>query len=321
MLFSDIILNPWNPNLSGFLLRVQWLTGNPLKWEFVLVNLISILLLIVLRASITISFVWTMIGVLMSPNLLQVTPKEKIVLVPAPESPKPMSSLLNQKILKFSKPWLVTALPLGTYKCISLIEIKIVILSTNKKHFRIKTKCFDLFEVVISTIVLKQIPLKRSKQDHELGINSDFTFSFRIVDKHKDTKWGQQKPNFDAQTYGQTGPGSNSPPSIQPGPPILPPLLLNIILNKQTENRRDPVLLPEPTSHVMFNHLYAQSIRDEMLVMATTTRIRKKCVTVIYYKPLWFLFKRVIAGAGSSVIFYNHKFIWHAQCFSGLELS
>jgi hypothetical protein len=250
------------------------------------VNLISILLLIVLRASITISFVWTMIGVLMSPNLLQVTPKEKIVLVPAPESPKPMSSLLNQKILKFSKPWLVTALPLGTYKCISLIEIKIVILSTNKKHFRIKTKCFDLFEVVISTIFLKQIPSKRSKQDHELGINSDFTFSFRIVDKHKDTKWGQQKPNFDAQTYGQTGPGSNSPPSIQPGPPILPPLLLNIILNKQTENRRDPVLLPEPTSHVMFNHLYAQSIRDEMLVMATTTRIRKKCVTVIYYKPL-----------------------------------
>ena len=70
------------------------------------------------------------------------------------------------------------------------------------------------------------------------------------------------------------------------GPPILPPHLLNVLLNREVESRADPVLLPEPASHVSFNHLYAQSIRDNMLVMSTTTRFRKKCITVVLYKPM-----------------------------------
>ena len=70
------------------------------------------------------------------------------------------------------------------------------------------------------------------------------------------------------------------------GPPILPPHLLSIVLNKDQPVKSDPVLLPEPTSHVMLNHLYAQSIRDKMLVMATTARYKKKCVTIVYYTPL-----------------------------------
>ncbi len=47
----------------------------------------------------------------------------------------------------------------------------------------------------------------------------------------------------------------------------------------------DPVLLPEP-SHVTLDHLYAQSIRDDMLVLASTARYRKKCVTVVLYRPI-----------------------------------
>ncbi len=45
------------------------------------------------------------------------------------------------------------------------------------------------------------------------------------------------------------------------------------------------MLLPEP-SHVSLHHLYAQSIRDNMLVLSSTSRYRKKCVTTILYKPL-----------------------------------
>ena len=40
-----------------------------------------------------------------------------------------------------------------------------------------------------------------------------------------------------------SGPGTG-------GPPILPPQLLNILLNKENSERTDPVLLPEPSTHV-----------------------------------------------------------------------
>uniref|UniRef100_A0A673KXZ7 5'-AMP-activated protein kinase subunit beta-2-like n=1 Tax=Sinocyclocheilus rhinocerous TaxID=307959 RepID=A0A673KXZ7_9TELE len=43
-------------------------------------------------------------------------------------------------------------------------------------------------------------------------------------------------------------------------PPILPPHLLQVILNKDTHISCDPALLPEP-NHVMLNHLYALSIK------------------------------------------------------------
>ncbi|KAG8596949.1 hypothetical protein GDO81_002120 [Engystomops pustulosus] len=47
-------------------------------------------------------------------------------------------------------------------------------------------------------------------------------------------------------------------------PPILPPHLLQVILNKDTGISCDPALLPEP-NHVMLNHLYALSIKVSTL--------------------------------------------------------
>lgn len=104
-----------------------------------------------------------------------------------------------------------------------------------------------------------------------------FAFFRTSENKYPEKDWGQNRPNFDAQVAA-LGPNS--------GPPILPPHLLSIVLNKDQPDKSDPVLLPEPTSHVMLNHLYAQSIRDKMLVMATTARYKKKCVTIVYYTPL-----------------------------------
>jgi 5'-AMP-activated protein kinase regulatory beta subunit len=70
-----------------------------------------------------------------------------------------------------------------------------------------------------------------------------------------------------------------------PGPPILPPHLLQVILNKDTPLSCEPTLLPEP-NHVMLNHLYALSIKDGVMVLSATHRYRKKYVTTLLYKPI-----------------------------------
>lgn len=90
------------------------------------------------------------------------------------------------------------------------------------------------------------------------------------------------------------------------GPPILPPHLLQVILNKDTPLsvslihlqfcnihfilpllylQCEPTLLPEP-NHVMLNHLYALSIKDGVMVLSATHRYRKKYVTTLLYKPI-----------------------------------
>jgi 5'-AMP-activated protein kinase regulatory beta subunit len=70
-----------------------------------------------------------------------------------------------------------------------------------------------------------------------------------------------------------------------PSPPVLPPHLLQVILNKDTPVHCDPNVLPEPSS-VMLNHLYALSIKDGVMVLSATHRHRKKYVTTLLYKPI-----------------------------------
>ena len=68
-------------------------------------------------------------------------------------------------------------------------------------------------------------------------------------------------------------------------PPVLPPHLLQVILKKDTPLVCEPTLLPTP-NHVMVNHVYALSAKDNVLVMSSTNRFKKKCVTTILYKPM-----------------------------------
>lgn len=90
--------------------------------------------------------------------------------------------------------------------------------------------------------------------------------------------------NSEAKEYSQ------DIPQIKPwekvnGPPILPPHLLQVILNKDTPLSCEPCLLPEP-NHVMLNHLYALSIKDSVMVLSASHRYRKKYVTTLLYKPI-----------------------------------
>ncbi|RKP23889.1 5'-AMP-activated protein kinase beta subunit, interation domain-containing protein, partial [Syncephalis pseudoplumigaleata] len=58
-------------------------------------------------------------------------------------------------------------------------------------------------------------------------------------------------------------------------PPALPPHLEHVLLNNATVSRDDDSALPAP-HHVELNHLYACSIRDGVMAMATTKRYREK---------------------------------------------
>ena len=104
------------------------------------------------------------------------------------------------------------------------------------------------------------------------------------------------KPKWDNKNKGLQMPSTTSTSttngttstssSTNHGPPFLPPQLLKSLLNKEVDEHYDPNMLPEPTSHVMLNHLYAQSVKDNVLVMACTTRFRRKYATVVLYKPI-----------------------------------
>nr|XP_027199803.1 5'-AMP-activated protein kinase subunit beta-1-like [Dermatophagoides pteronyssinus] len=91
--------------------------------------------------------------------------------------------------------------------------------------------------------------------------------------------YSQTIPTFSHDST-TSGSGGN-----QSGPPILPPHLLQVILNNPSVNFGEPTLLPQP-NHVMLNHLYALSIKDGVMVLSAIHRYRKKYVTTMLYKPI-----------------------------------
>lgn len=107
---------------------------------------------------------------------------------------------------------------------------------------------------------------------------SDFEVFQALAKDSEDTGDKEQKE------YSQDIP-QVKPWEKQSGPPVLPPHLLQVILNKDTPVSCEPTLLPEP-NHVMLNHLYALSIKDGVMVLSATHRYRKKYVTTLLYKPI-----------------------------------
>lgn len=114
----------------------------------------------------------------------------------------------------------------------------------------------------------------------------------QLLDDDDDNKFGQEIPDFFAQRAAAAAAGSFDDflNEIDDGedsigfPPILPPHLLQVILNKDTPLACEPTLLPRP-NHVMLNHMYALSIKDRVMIMCATKRFRKKYVTTVLYRP------------------------------------
>ncbi|CAG8829044.1 14876_t:CDS:2, partial [Racocetra persica] len=80
--------------------------------------------------------------------------------------------------------------------------------------------------------------------------------------------------NFDNSTSIKDPP--ESPGSMtEDQPPALPPHLEKVLLNSSAVSKEDNSVLPVP-NHVVLNHLYACSIRDGVMAVASTARYRKK---------------------------------------------
>eukprot|EP00038_Savillea_parva_P009209 m.181983 g.181983 ORF g.181983 m.181983 type:complete len:314 (+) comp15402_c0_seq1:136-1077(+) len=67
-------------------------------------------------------------------------------------------------------------------------------------------------------------------------------------------------------------------------PLLLPPHLKEATLNSEPL-RNDPSELPVP-NHVILDHLYAQSVKDSVLVLGATQRYRRKYITTVMHKPI-----------------------------------
>jgi 5'-AMP-activated protein kinase regulatory beta subunit len=85
-------------------------------------------------------------------------------------------------------------------------------------------------------------------------------------------------------TYSQIIPSYGDEGRVEE-PPILPPHLGTIVLNREPPPGNDQSVLLVP-HHVSLHHLYALSIRDNVMVIAVTCRYEQKYVTVVYYKHL-----------------------------------
>ena len=132
----------------------------------------------------------------------------------------------------------------------------------------------------------KQVPTAVSDcgtTNNVITIQQDDFEAFSALDMDSRATNVSNKRGPEAE-FGQEIPGLSSFES-KPGPPILPPHLLQVILNKDTPLSCEPTLLPEP-NHVMINHLYALSIKDGVMVISSTQRFRRKYVTTLLYKPI-----------------------------------
>lgn len=142
-----------------------------------------------------------------------------------------------------------------------------------------KKSDFEVFEALAMDLA------SNSNNSKEQGNKNPNSSSF--VSGSPPGEYGQElpahmRPKLEGETT--TNPHAVSSSSGS-GPPILPPHLLQVILNNPNVNSGDSTLLPQP-NHVMLNHLYALSIKDGVMVLSCTHRYRKKYVTTLLYKPI-----------------------------------
>lgn len=144
--------------------------------------------------------------------------------------------------------------------------------ATDNNVIHVKKSDFEVFEALA-------MDLASNSGKEEKNKNNPNSSSF--VSGSPPGRYGQELPSHmkDSPQHSAQSTSSGS------GPPILPPHLLQVILNNPNVSSGDSTLLPQP-NHVMLNHLYALSIKDGVMVLSCTHRYRKKYVTTLLYKPI-----------------------------------
>lgn len=140
----------------------------------------------------------------------------------------------------------------------------------------------------------QQQPQQQHQQSQQQLQQQQQTPQQQLQPQQQTSARSASQQDMDLASVGDNGKLSSSPPgsytripprSIDPSavPPILPPHLLQVILNNP--DKANATILPQP-NHVMLNHLYALSIKDGIMVLSATHRFRKKYVTTLLYKPI-----------------------------------
>ncbi|KAJ2084308.1 hypothetical protein H4R24_000101 [Coemansia sp. RSA 988] len=123
-------------------------------------------------------------------------------------------------------------------------------------------------------------------------------FKVESVVKEVDQEKEDNVEGLDAATLSNSPPGEygmaipdlekiarESSNSRRNEPPLLPPHLNQVLLNSSEIRHDDPNVLPVP-NHVVLNHLYACSIKNNVMAVSSTSRYRGKYMTTIYFKPV-----------------------------------
>eukprot|EP01135_Chromosphaera_perkinsii_P001222 Nk52_evm21s162 gene=Nk52_evmTU21s162 len=126
-------------------------------------------------------------------------------------------------------------------------------------------------------------PDQPTLSDKSGAVNNSITISDEYFEDPLNTQTSRAMPESPSGQYSQEVPKFDN--DTKP-PPVLPPHLLEVILNSEPVSKIDPTLLPVP-NHVMLNHLYALSVRDGVMVLGVTHRYKKKYVTTVLYKPVF----------------------------------
>ncbi|TPP56000.1 5'-AMP-activated protein kinase subunit beta-2 [Fasciola gigantica] len=153
------------------------------------------------------------------------------------------------------------------------------IMGTKNNIVHVKPSDFDVIQALeLDQANSKHRPNQMDSADLESMGHSPPGDYGRYIPSHPSEL--QRRPN----EYRPVGPIAPGVGSINQ-PPLLPPHLLQGIMNMDTGVHCDPNLLPQP-NHVIVNHLYALSIKDGVIVLSVITRYRQKFVSTVFYRPI-----------------------------------
>ena len=156
-----------------------------------------------------------------------------------------------------------------------------------KKVITVRKEDYDVFQAL--------------DMDSFVVSNTRRRFSSLTVDDEKDDTIKHARSIIEADGFGQKIPSYTKQKYSSKNPPIIPPHLLNYMLNKKPDRAMSSLtvltapkqypainyeyILPKPC-HTLLNHLYAMSLKDDMMTLSTTQRYHDKYVTTIFYRPI-----------------------------------
>jgi 5'-AMP-activated protein kinase regulatory beta subunit len=192
----------------------------------------------------------------------------------------------------------------GEWKCSPDLETALDISGNLVNYIEVKVE--DLEKEVLQEIIVKKIVENDDDTLYTQNI-PDYLLSNEVTNNSATPQVNDPYiqsmtpyiPSYGSSYYSTpsvgpvlTPPSTDNPLNEQP--PLLPPYLERIVLNSNNMTSRnsedrcpkdDPIVLSSP-NHVCINHIYALSIRDGVMGLASSRRYKNKYCTTVLYRPV-----------------------------------